>query len=357
MLANIALTQNVAYFPVYINQCTGEQDESVFTLIKDKNTDEFLDYSRDSVLLEKDGSYELYFDYSFDPVKIDIGSLGVVRDTFYTRRIWENSGTSGKWMIACDSIANGIITDYYYKGNLRLMGMFKDGFVVDTMRRFYRSGNIKEFVYPYENGSRSITYYQSGQMKTDKNYPKNYYKEYYESGQLSMCNYTYRKLRKNRFINYYDNGNIQSKRVQDRLLKYSVKGILLDEITRKEVAFLARIFEKNRYKRSQKSYKYKWKKYNSKGQLVCETLFRGSGSMYSPIPEEIELVKEYLIDRVLFYKNGVEFKKIETGSRWVDDDLIFEFRLFEKNGINWSEDFMIIEDIYKTWKELCSSLY
>jgi antitoxin component YwqK of YwqJK toxin-antitoxin module len=44
----------------------------------------------------------------------------------------------------CENICNGIETDYYSNGTIRLTGEFKNGLVIGELKRYYQSGKIKE---------------------------------------------------------------------------------------------------------------------------------------------------------------------------------------------------------------------
>ena len=44
----------------------------------------------------------------------------------------------------CEKVCDGIDTDYYSNGKIRLKAEFKNGLVIGELKRYYQNGKIKE---------------------------------------------------------------------------------------------------------------------------------------------------------------------------------------------------------------------
>ncbi len=341
-LSNLIYAQQIKYTPIFINQCTGQQTEQPWWISDFENNNYYkTDYSDNFIFLSKSGIYKLHLELFGEPEIIIVKNEKEIIDTFYTKRIELRQYVSNppfSEYFDCDSLANGLITDYYYNGNIRIKGIFKNGQPIDTLKEYYRTGEISEIFIPFEKHIKEITYFKNGQIKTDYNSEKKYEKEYYQNEQIAKETFWNKK---NISINeFYENGNIKLKINNKFKKEYSINGTLIQEIKRKEILIFNRIFSKG----NGKFYEYNWCFYNTNGVIEKELIFNESGFLMNNFPDSIEQIKEYLFSKILFYKEGVLYKKIENKPIKENNKFVDKFVIYRKKNNEWIEEGIIDYD-------------
>lgn len=196
---NLTFGQKIEFKPIFINQCDGKITNKVDWVLLDSNNNVVVFFElEDVVALPYLGNYKLYetddfFQEDDNYYAINIEKQGLNTDTFYTKKIElllyvSNPHRSGHY--SCGHLASGTLTDYYYNGNIRLIGTFKDGQPIDTLKEFYTDGAIKEIDIP--KTKQRIIYFRNGNVK------------------FTAFN---RSKRKRHIVEYYENGNLKSHQV------------------------------------------------------------------------------------------------------------------------------------------------
>jgi len=318
--------QRIIYKPVFIDQCTDSVAKDFYWYIADCDSTIYnLDnLSSNGVYLPKIGKYLLYLDFGEDPEELEIKSNGTRIDTFFTERVKLARYVSNppySEFYDCAKLANGKITDYYYKGNIRLTGTFKAGQPVDTLKRFYRSGVMQELFIPTKRKRQQIFFYKNGNIKTDYNFAKNSSQEYYESGKIKKVEKWRRRHTEK--VEYYKSGNIKLQENKKSQTRYYSNGIIQIQTTRKEVMILERIFTKY----GSPWYEYKCNLFDSSGNMVAFFQYGGSNFSYGYyFPENISEIEDYQFEKIAFYKNG---DKIQSFDFFKLDDEREEYRAIQ----------------------------
>jgi len=342
--------ENVIYRPVFINQCNQEV-EAVFwwlhnnTSTYNLNADHF---NQNKVILSDTGKYFLLTesDLVLPLTQLHFDSFGVFRDTFYTEKTSLSIHVSTppfSEYFGCDSLAEGFITDYYYNGNLRLEGNFKQGQPVDTLREYNRSGILKEqYISTPKNKKRLTCYYPNGQIENDYLYFKKTSKSYYASGQLkSSCNYS--KLNKKEQV-YYPNGQLKQNETKKKQLKFNKKGQLIEQkIRRLSSSFFSTIKWFHQYK----WYRYEWSFYDPLGKPYLK-IFHGENQAFDyEFLDSIQQL-ESAIHKIYFYQNNRVYQKIELDYIKEDNQYKKYFIFYKKENKHWIEVAKLsIEQVYQ----------
>ncbi|OJJ15607.1 hypothetical protein BKI52_37625 [marine bacterium AO1-C] len=82
--------------------------------------------------------------------------------------------------ITCNGIADGKVVDYYRNGNKKIEGVFKNGYLSDTLKKWFRSGELKSIELPVSQGGKFTSFYKNGNMALHISDEMERY--YYESG-------------------------------------------------------------------------------------------------------------------------------------------------------------------------------
>ena len=111
------------------------------------------------------------------PINISIASNRTVKDTFFLRRLDyiifveskklnKNTSYLPPQYFLCnpDSLANGRVIDYFRNGNKREEGTFQNGKLIDTLRIYYRSGELYKLAIPLKEGFDITKYSLDGQL-------------------------------------------------------------------------------------------------------------------------------------------------------------------------------------------------
>jgi hypothetical protein len=334
-----AQDQTVIYRPVFINQCNQAVGFHIWWLHDNNNTynldngafDEF------KVILPDTGRYFLITESATNPLlHLQFDSFGTFRDTFYIKKIIPViyiSNPPFSEYTTCDSLAEGFISDYYYNGNKRMEGRFKNGQPVDSLMLYYRSGILKErYISNPKKHERLTSYYPNGQIQQDYQYSKKETKEYYTNGQLKFVDSHITHNNKS----YYINGQLSSYSKKKKQLKFNKDGQLIEKKVRcPDLSF----FTFSKLYRQDKIYRYKWSFFNSWGDpsLKIFYYYTSSDSFSYRFPDSLQQIGTYSFDKIYFYQNKKRSHKIEFNSIKEGDEYKRHFILFKKKDQHWIE--------------------
>ena len=305
--------QIVSFKPIFYNQCTGIEEDSVIWCLSNKSSIYNFDTEfKDTAFLEAPGEYFLFIGFDLDPISINLESGKLNCDTFLLKKIaveqiYFHPGKDS--FLDCDEKANGMAIDYYFNGNKRLECYFEDGYAKDTIIQYYRNGQVKEKFITLKNNFYMIQYYRNGNIMHEYHSGKKYSFDFYKSGKLLREKNWSNKIDKTN--EYFENGQLKMSRSKKRQQKYNSNGNLIEDIKRKEILIFDRIFSFNKYNRKNKFYEYHWKSYTNEGELLRNIVFNSGGFILSPFPDSIQQIREYSFDKVIFYKGNIEHKKIK----------------------------------------------
>jgi antitoxin component YwqK of YwqJK toxin-antitoxin module len=309
-----SISGQIVYEPIFLNQCTDKLDETQFWWL----TDSAGIYGPDtikyrSVVLPKVGDYNLYFEVDEEPIKISINNYELIKDTFLVKRInhiiFVSTPPHSEYF-DCDSLAKGRIVDYYYSGRKRIEGVFKDGQLIDSMFTYFRNGQIDEIFIPRKKNWKRVEFYKHGQVKSIYDTKKRYSKEYYSNGQIKKESSWTRKY-KSTILEYFQNGFLSLMQNDKKLERYNENRILREKIIRKEILKFDRIFAKKSSYRKRKFYNYKWSFFDINGILERKIIFNGSDFMLRSFPDNIDQIEDYMINEIIFFKDGIVYKKLK----------------------------------------------
>ena len=296
-------SQEIIFKPVFINQCTKEVSNEVFWWITDEDSIYYNNPNLDLIVLPSLGKYMIHFGNDEDSMLIKIDQFGVRQDTFYTKRISLSHYVSNPPVSEyydCKNLANGTVSDYFYNGNLRIKGSFINGQPIDTLKKYYSNGLIRELFIPYKNSNQHILFYENGNIKTDNNFKKKYKTEFYESGEKKMIVEWKRKFNYIR-VGYYKSGQKSLEENNKKQTKYFSNGNIKSHFTRKEVSKFKRIFsnDNNRW------FEYHCNLYNSLGNKIAYIKFKGNVfSDWNIFPENLSEINETQFETIIIFENN-----------------------------------------------------
>ena len=170
------------------DSCSNEIERSdYYHLEKDGTEYNISDFDGTIILLTK-GEYKLVATEIGEVRKIVIDKL-INSDTLVKPRIEEyikktnvsyKKGTSREQLkklgiipnykfMNCEKVCDGIETDYYSNGKVRLKAEFKNGLVIGELKRYYQNGKIKE-VSVYDNDGiliKTTLFNENGEIKKE----------------------------------------------------------------------------------------------------------------------------------------------------------------------------------------------
>mgnify|MGYP006204922747 CR=1 FL=1 len=303
-------SQEIIFKPVFINQCTKEVSNEVFWWITDEDSIYYNNPNLDLIVLPLLGKYMIHFGNDEDSILIKIDQFGVRKDTFYTKRISLSHYVSNPPVSEyydCENLANGRVSDYFYNGNLRLKGSFINGQPIDTLKKYYSSGLIRELFIPYKNSNQHIFFYENGNIKTDNNFKKKYKTEFYESGEKKMIEIWKSKINYKK-VGYYRSGQKNLEENNKKQTKYFLNGTIKTHFTRKEVSKLRRILsnDKNRW------FEYQCIIYDSLGNKIAYVKFKGDiFSDWNIFPENLSEINETQFETIIIFENNQISKTVD----------------------------------------------
>lgn len=349
----LILTQTLfgqtTYEPIFINQCNNESEKDVIWYLTDSSKAYGMEnYESKSIELPKAGFYNLYIKLDSLPIAVEITANKANRDTIFLKKlelaIYVSNPPHSDYF-ECGNLANGKITDFYANGNLRTKGTFKDGQPIDTLFEYYRNGKLSELLIPRKKWKK-ITYFTNGQIKSILDTKKKYKKDYYLNGNLKKEDYWNRRHLK--ITEYNESGNVIKTKNNKEQNKFNKNGIVIEKISRKEILVFDRIFAKNKYDRNTRFYEYKWDTFDENGTIKRRIIFNINGFLNSPFPDSLKQIDEFQFEKILFYENGKESKKIEFNYVFENNDAIKKMFVFRKEEEEWiKEKTTTANNVYK----------
>ena len=224
LFGNLGLSaQTVQYEPIFINQRTHEIDTFIFFTILDQNYNEITwnKFPNNIVELADTGMYKMDLglgDMTFD---IHIDNYGYFSDTFNAPiyRLSHHISNPPKTDYYCgenlwECLCNGLLIDYYYNGNIHLIGTFRNGQPIDTLKEYYENGDIRFIGYyspnkyvqkkPYRVLYRWYKVFDKEGKCTEEYNNKRADTLYYPNGKLR---YILDHINRHNYQEYYENGN------------------------------------------------------------------------------------------------------------------------------------------------------
>jgi hypothetical protein len=113
---------------------------------------------------------------------------------------------------------------------------------------------------------------------------------------------------------------------------------VIEKIRRKEILVFDRIFAKNKYDRSNRFYEYKWDSFDENGTIKRNIIFNSHGFLMSAFPDSLKQIDEFLFEKILFYENGKESKKIELDYVFENNEAIKKMFVFRKEEDEWIKE-------------------
>ncbi|MCH3883406.1 toxin-antitoxin system YwqK family antitoxin [Tenacibaculum aquimarinum] len=177
-------------FNLFLKDSCSNEIESSFNYHLEKNGTEYhiTEFDNGTILLSTKGEYKLIATEIGEIHKITIDKL-MNSDTLIKPRIDEyikrtnvsfTKKTSKEELkklgiipnnkfMNCEKVCNGIETDYYSNGKIRLKAEFKNGLVIGELKRYYQNGKIKE-VSVYDNDGvliKTTLFNENGEIKKE----------------------------------------------------------------------------------------------------------------------------------------------------------------------------------------------
>ena len=332
-------SQKIQYIPVFIDPCTGQIDTNVIFDIKER----FDKHKSKGIKIELDqkGKYILQamrnFDfYNIREYDINIEQTGIVRDTFYLMKIKTVEISQMTIYYYCGKKAEGYLEDYYYQGGLRCCGTFENGYPVDTVKEFYRSGIIKEISIPwaddslhYSNYGRILNYDENGVLVSYYNRGIYYNKEYYPNGNLK--HFYYMDDRSNYALyNYYENGDLKSVSKDNQTAYYDSTGLPVQKVVRKNIK------SSTGHKKSiAKEVNIEWTLYNKTGERAVDIIFRQTLLNSLIFNRAIKDIQPEEFREVILYKDNQAINRIEFEYYYENGELLWNYVLSRQTNNNW----------------------
>ena len=309
-----SLLGQITFEPTFINQCSNEVESfQSWYIAHPYKTYIERDFKEKMVTLPDTGVYHFYWNMSSTPIEIIINKKGINRDTFFTKRITlKQFIIPSSEYLECGNPANGKLTDYYFNGKTRMKGIFENGQPIDTLFSYNRSGQLTEIFISNKKGWKKINYFKNGHTKSEE---------------------TKSKKNKQTLKEYYQNGVLKRTQNHKSLEIYNQDKVAIEKITRKEILIFERLFKKKKHGRD-KFYEYKWKSFDNRGIIKREMFFDSDHFEGKPFPDSVRQIDDFLFEKIIFYFNGKEFKKI-TIEYDMNNNFSKKLVLFRKEGKEW----------------------
>lgn len=351
-LLSTALWGQVVYAPVFINPCSGEEEEVTWFLGDTlENTYSAEEKNFEQISLPQTGSYQLYYNYPRPPITIEILQQGVNRDTILLEQlklVHQAGHPPVSAYYSCDSMAEGSITTYYHNGQKRTMGTFEKGQPVDSTFFYYRNGLLKRLIVPSEKLGIRVDFYENGQKKHFYNFDQKILKDYYSNGQLKTSSETTKKGQ-TLLTNYYPSGQLKSKSDGKGCKRYSPKGSLKEEISLK----ISKI-KKQRRSYQTTLYQYQWSSYDNNQALTRVVQYEIENYPLLPFPHHLKQVDSRHLEEIILYDKGNPTYKINF--LYISEDhQPFQKKLFlhKREGKEWiQQQTAPAEEVYELLEQL-----
>jgi antitoxin component YwqK of YwqJK toxin-antitoxin module len=215
--------QKVSYQPIFIDQCSKEILPSyTYSFMQNygkENGHKIFPFPTKYELPDT-GLYCLRYGIE-DSIDVLINSYGTIIDSIYLQNVRLVSYVSNPPIseyFQCDTIlCNGLVIDYYKNDLIRIIGTFSNGQPIDTLKEFYRNGQLKNLFYPfkktYKFGGRKyhkkliIGFDYYGNCEYYYNSKKGIERHYYPNKTLAS-EYHFKNKKLN-YIEYFENKNIK----------------------------------------------------------------------------------------------------------------------------------------------------
>ncbi|MGH1337737.1 MAG: hypothetical protein ACRBFS_16575 [Aureispira sp.] len=251
------LIGQIIYAPVFMDPCSQQEELVSWYVWRDSvayYSEEETDFK--SAVVPQEGIYKLSYDFSEKALSVHISQKDIHRDTFYLKQLKTTIYVSTppfSEVFNCDSLAQGKITTYYYNGQKRVEGRFKDGQPIDTVFYYQKNGQHENISITKPKYWQQIKYYKDGVIQSDYHTKRRLYKTFYPNGQLQQVKRWGKGFHQK---TYYADGTLQLKSNPRQLKQYSPQGMLQKQIKRKEILVLQRLFSKTPSDRHWQFYEY-----------------------------------------------------------------------------------------------------
>lgn len=170
------------------DSCSNEIERSTYYHLEKDGTEFNISGFDGAITLPTKGAYKLVATEIGEIHKIVVDEL-INSDTLIKPRIDEyikrsnisfTKGTSKEELkklgiipnykfMNCEKICDGIETDYYSNGTIRLKAEFKNGLVIGELKRYYQSGKIKEISTYDKDGilTKRTLFTENGEIKKE----------------------------------------------------------------------------------------------------------------------------------------------------------------------------------------------
>ena len=160
-------------FSITIEDPCSKRIEKGFDYCLEKNGIKYCASSSENrtVILPEYGEYKLSGNGIEELYIVRINKL-VNSETFKAPKIREYSVSHSKnnyLFKNCNTTCNGIETDYYSNGKIRLKGKFKNGIVIGELKKYFRNGKIKEISIYGKDGilTKNTLFNENGEIKKE----------------------------------------------------------------------------------------------------------------------------------------------------------------------------------------------
>lgn len=233
--------------------------------------------------------------------------FGSVNENEANSSIQETANKSGITLYKCgDTPCEGYKETYHTNGKLHVAGTFKNGFVVDTLKKYDANGQLLVIKHPNTKTGFIKEFYNNGEVKRYANNATKACTYYYSTGQMRLS-YTYEDGQRKNITQYYENGTVRLAQKGNTQTAYYPNGNVAYKMTRSEIYKMNRIVNNNDFR----FYDYEFVAYNEFGVQVTKASFSGSDVEYSNgFPLSIKDVKLTDFEEIIYSDNaGNEIKK------------------------------------------------
>lgn len=203
IISLIATSQEIK-LRVSVDQKCSDKDYAEFCLVKDSNV--IIDYTilTESQVFELADTGIYYFYQFFDEnpyYMIHITKTGIYDVKINPKVVYLSTWISNppfSEYLCCEKPCDGLITDYYPNGQIRIKGTFKKGQPKDTITEYYLNGNLKARDYfPRLSFIKSVfeKYNKEGYLELKYQYLMlgGFYEEHFDSKGVIISRLKYKK--------------------------------------------------------------------------------------------------------------------------------------------------------------------
>lgn len=224
-----------------------------------------------------------------------------------TSIIEETAKSSGTVSYRCGNVpCDGYKETRHSNGNVEVAGTFKNGIVVDTLKKFNENGQLLSIKHPNVETGFEKEFYTNGEVKRFADNTTKACTYYYQGGQVQLS-YTYENGQRKNITQYYANGTARLVQKGNTQTAYYANGKVAYKMNRSEIYKMSRIVNNHDFR----FYDYEFVAYNEFGVKVTEATFSGSDVDYANgFPLSIKNVKLTDFEEIIYSDNaGNEIKK------------------------------------------------